>query len=65
MPLAQVSVHSALYICFPNVVTISSREMRECGVWGPMPKMDGTELPLELAARFPQRPEDLDFLTCT
>ncbi|KIP01951.1 hypothetical protein PHLGIDRAFT_20565 [Phlebiopsis gigantea 11061_1 CR5-6] len=36
--------------------------MRECGVWGPMPKMDGTELPPELAVRFPKSEEELRYL---
>lgn len=48
-----------------SLLTLQSfREMRECGVWGPMPKMDGTELPPELAVRFPKSEEELRYLAC-
>lgn len=46
-----------------NTITVF-REMRSCGIWGPMPKMDGTSLPPALLARFPKSPEGMKYLDC-
>lgn len=46
-----------------NAATLC-REMRECGVWGPMPKMDGTELSPAMAAAFPRNENELKYLAC-